>query len=55
LDEEDQQVRAYTEERIREQRLRFPEFEGTPEERRARLMRLMQERLAEKNGARNSS
>src|SRR5215218_6631099 len=35
LDEEDLRIRARTEERVREQRLRFPEFEGTHEERMA--------------------
>lgn len=50
LDEEDRQIRALVEERIREQRKRFPVIEETPEECRARLMALLQKRLAEKNG-----
>src|SRR5437868_10845507 len=37
LDEQDRRIRERTEERIRLQRLRFPEPEGTIEERRARL------------------
>ena len=50
LDDEDQQIRARTEGRIRQQRLRFPQFEGTSEERMARLKELLRKRLAEKNG-----
>lgn len=50
LDEEDRRIRAQTEERVREQRLRFPQPEGTPEERLARLKQRHQER----NGAGNS-
>ena len=37
LDEQDRRIRERREERIRLQRLRFPEPEGTIEERRARL------------------
>jgi hypothetical protein len=37
LDEQDRCIRARTEERLREQRLRFPEPEGSLEERRAKL------------------
>ena len=37
LDEQDRRIRERTEERMRLQRLRFPEPEGTIEERRARL------------------
>ena len=33
LDEEDREIRERTDNEIRLQRLRFPEFEGTPEER----------------------
>jgi hypothetical protein len=47
LDEEDRCIRARTEERVRQQRLRFPEPEGTTEERLARL----KQRHQEKNGA----
>ncbi len=44
LDEEDRRIRARTEERVRLQRLRFPEPEGTPEERLAKLKQRHQER-----------
>lgn len=44
LDEEDRRIRAYTEEQIRLQHLRFPPFQGTPEEHRAYLWKLLQER-----------
>jgi uncharacterized protein (DUF433 family) len=54
LDEEDRRIREYIEERIREQRIRFPEPEETPEERLARLKKLLRQRQ-EKNGERNSS
>jgi uncharacterized protein (DUF433 family) len=50
LDEEDARIRARTEERVRQQRLRFPEPEGTTAERLANLKRRHQER----NGARTS-
>ena len=53
LDEEDRQIRAHVEERIREQRIRFPEPEETPEEALARLKKLLQKRQ-EKNGEGNS-
>lgn len=44
LDEEDRRIRARTEERLRLQRLRFPEPEGDSEQRRARLQELLQQR-----------
>src|SRR5712691_3374504 len=44
LDEEDRLIRERTAERVREQRLRFPEFDGTPEERLAHLRRLLEKR-----------
>ncbi len=50
LDEHDRCIRARTEERARQQRPRFPEPEGTPEERLTRLKQRHQER----NGARTS-
>jgi len=50
LDEEDRQIREYREEQIRWQRLRFPQFEGTHEERMARLRALLERRRHEKNG-----
>jgi uncharacterized protein (DUF433 family) len=54
LDEQDRRIRARTEERIHEQRLRFPEPEGTPEERLARLKQRFEQRQQERNGARTS-
>lgn len=50
LDEEDRQIREYRDEQIRLQRLRFPEFDETPEETRARLRKLLEKRRQEKNG-----
>ncbi len=50
LDEEDRRIRERTEERVRQQRLRFPEPEGTREERMARLKQLLHQRRQEKNG-----
>ncbi len=52
LDEEDRQIREYRDEQIRLQRLRFPQFEGTQEERMARLRELLEKRRQEKNGER---
>src|SRR5260221_5882056 len=42
LDEEDRLIRERTEERVRQQRQRIPEFEGTPEERLTRLSGLLE-------------
>src|SRR5260370_19935875 len=53
LDEEDRLIRERTEERVRQQRLRFPEFAGTPEERLARLRGLLEKQRQEKNGERH--
>ncbi|MCI0376039.1 MAG: DUF433 domain-containing protein [Gemmataceae bacterium] len=53
MDGQDLRIRQRTEERIREQRLRFPEFEGTSEERMARLRKLLEQRRLEKNGEGN--
>jgi uncharacterized protein (DUF433 family) len=50
LDEEDRQIREHTEQQVRLQRLRFPEFEGTDEERIARLRQLLEQRRQGKNG-----
>ena len=50
LDEQDRRIRERTEQRIREQRLQFPEFEGTDEERRARLMQFFEARKRERIG-----
>ena len=55
LDEEDRQIRARTEERIRLQRLRFPEPEGDFPERFARLKQLLDQRRMERNGEGASS
>src|SRR2546430_2234817 len=46
LDEQDRRIRERTEERVRLQRLRFPEPEGTLEERLARLQKRFEERRA---------
>ncbi len=48
LDEEDRRLRAYREEQIRLQRLRFPEED--PDRRMARMKDLLQKRIQEKNG-----
>jgi uncharacterized protein (DUF433 family) len=53
LDEQDRCIRARTEEAVQLQRLRFPEPEGTIEERRARMRRLLHEKLHRANGERN--
>jgi len=50
LDEEDRLIRDRTAERVQQQQLRFPEFEGTPEERLARLRLILESRRQEKNG-----
>ncbi len=47
LDEEDRRIRERTERRVQEQRLRFPEFGGTDEERRTRLNQLLEIRKRE--------
>src|SRR2546422_1343166 len=41
LDEQDREIRERTAERIRQQRLRFPQLDGTREERLARLRQLL--------------
>jgi uncharacterized protein (DUF433 family) len=51
LDEQDCRIREQTAEAVQLQRQRFPEPEGTAEERMARLRELLQKRLAERNGA----
>jgi uncharacterized protein (DUF433 family) len=51
LDERDLRIDKYREEQTQLQRLRFPPFEGTPEERIARLRRLLHEKLTGKNGS----
>ena len=50
LDEYECRVRAYRAEQVRLQRLRFPEQEGSPPERLARLRQLLQQRRRENNG-----
>jgi uncharacterized protein (DUF433 family) len=50
LDEQDRRIEERTEERIRQQRLRFPEPEGTFEERFALLKKRLEQRRQEKNG-----
>jgi len=49
LDEYERRVRAYRAEQIRLQRLRFPEPEGSRQERLARLRQLLQQRRQENN------
>jgi uncharacterized protein (DUF433 family) len=51
LDEEDRRIRERTQERVRLQRLRYPEPHGTDEERKTRLKELLKQRRQEKNGA----
>ncbi len=53
FDEKDRQATAWREEQIRLQRLKYPEFTGTPEERLARLRQLLEKRLQEKTGERD--
>ena len=50
LDAEDRLIRERTEERLRQQQRRFPEPDGTREERMARLKRFLHQRRMEKNG-----
>jgi uncharacterized protein (DUF433 family) len=49
-DERDRQARVRREEAIRLQRLKFPEENGTQEQRLARLQRRLDQRRREKNG-----
>ena len=53
LDEQDQLIRQRTTERIREQQQRLPQFDGSREERRARLRQLLDKHRQEKNGERH--
>jgi uncharacterized protein (DUF433 family) len=50
LDEYERRIRAYRAEQIRLQRLRFPEREGSSDERLAQLKQLLQQRRRETNG-----
>lgn len=54
LQEEDRQIRQRTDERVRLQRLRFPEPEGTKEERLARMKELLKARREGTNGDRHT-
>jgi uncharacterized protein (DUF433 family) len=49
LDEEDRRIRERTDQRVREQRLRFPEFEGTSNERMERLRKSFEKRRRERS------
>jgi uncharacterized protein (DUF433 family) len=49
-DDQERRAQVRREEAIRLQRLRFPEFNGTHEERLARLRQLLDKRRQEKNG-----
>jgi uncharacterized protein (DUF433 family) len=53
FDEKDRRARAYREEQIRLQRQKFPELDGTHDERLARLRQLLEKRRQEKNGEGN--
>ena len=53
FDEKDWRARERRAEQIRLQRLKFPEINGTREERLARLQRLLDKRRQEKNGERH--
>ncbi|MBI3412289.1 MAG: DUF433 domain-containing protein [Planctomycetes bacterium] len=53
LDEQDRRIQRRTEEQVRLQRLRFPELEGTTEERLERLKKLLHQRRLESNGEGN--
>jgi uncharacterized protein (DUF433 family) len=50
FDEKDRRAREGRAEQIRLQREKFPEINETPEETKARLRRLLEERRREKNG-----
>ena len=53
FDEKDRAARERRAEQIRLQRLKFPESNETPEETKARLRRLLEQRRQEKNGERH--
>ena len=50
LDERDRRARAYREEQIQLQNVRFPKPAETPEERRFRMSKLLHQRRSEMNG-----
>jgi hypothetical protein len=50
LDEEDRRIREQRAERVRQQRLLFPEWPGTSQEHRQHLQKLLDRRRQEKNG-----
>lgn len=54
LDERDRRIDEYREEQRQLQHLRFPSTEGTPDERRARLRKLLNDRLVGRNGSATS-
>jgi uncharacterized protein (DUF433 family) len=54
LDAQDQRIRQRTAERIQEQQQRFPQFNGTREERLARLRQALEKKRQERNGERHS-
>lgn len=55
MDEKDRRARAYREEQIRLQALRFPPVAGTKEERMTRLRHLLHKHQQGKNGAGHSA
>ena len=48
MDEADRQARLRREDQIRQQRMKFPELNGSPEERKARLRELLEKHRQEK-------
>jgi len=50
FDQRERRAHEYREEQVRQQRLRFPELNGTREEQLARLKQLVEKRRQEKNG-----
>lgn len=54
LDEEDRRIRERTEELIGQQRTKLPQFEGTRQERLARIKDLLKKRRQEQKGAGHS-
>jgi uncharacterized protein (DUF433 family) len=53
LDEQDQRIRERTAARVEAQRQRLPQFDGSREERRARLLQLLEKKRQEQNGERH--
>ena len=50
FDQRERRAHEYREEQVRQQRLRFPELNGTREEQLVRLKQLVEKRRQEKNG-----